>query len=102
MIECGAYDGMNHSVGKLFEEELRWDCINIEPNPRLFKNLLKNRPKSFLNINKALSDKVETIELVVPKNVKGNEMKGSFRKIFTYDKPVFTVPAYLLDTNSFQ
>ena len=76
LIECGAYDGINHSIGKFFEEECNWDCINIEPNPRLYRNLIKNRPNSFLNISKALSSVRGTTELVVPKNIKDREMRG--------------------------
>ena len=76
LLECGAYDGNNHSVGKFFEDNYGWRCINIEPNPRLYSYLVLNRPNSFLNMNVALSDKEDKIELIVPKNAKGIEMRG--------------------------
>lgn len=76
LIECGAYDGFNHSIGKFFEDKYAWSCINIEPNPNLYKHLLNNRPDSFLNINKALSNKAGITELAVPKNKQKREMRG--------------------------
>lgn len=54
-LECGAADGLYLSSCKFFEESRGWQCINIEPDPDLFKDLTKNRPKS-ININAALSD----------------------------------------------
>jgi len=54
-IECGAYNGLLDSSCKFFEEFMEWKGINVEASPRIFMNLMKNRPKSS-NINVALSD----------------------------------------------
>jgi len=44
-IEVGAYDGIKGSNSKLFENK-GWHCLCIEPNPYIYPELLKNRPKS--------------------------------------------------------
>jgi hypothetical protein len=62
-IECGANDGLSGTNSKFFEDAMYWDCHNIEPEPRLFKKLLKNRPKS-KNYQIALSDKKGELEFV--------------------------------------
>lgn len=54
-IECGAFDGLTESSCKFFEEELRWNGINIEPSPPIFEQLIINRP-SAINVNVALSN----------------------------------------------
>jgi FkbM family methyltransferase len=41
-IDIGAYDGIVSSNTKAFEE-LGWYCLCIEPNPRSYKDLKKNR-----------------------------------------------------------
>ena len=55
-IECGAFDGVTDSCTKFFEDNYQWKTINIEPGPKIFKNLQKNRPKS-INLEIALSNK---------------------------------------------
>ncbi len=67
-IEAGAYNGSAHSICKWFEDTLNWTGINIEPEPRLFRSLIKNRPNC-ININNALSNKKYTAELLVPKKL---------------------------------
>jgi FkbM family methyltransferase len=74
-IEAGAMTGMFHSVCVWFEKNLGWQGINIEPNPSLFIKLMKNRPKG-INIERALSNKVDKIDLVVPIRPNNTEMKG--------------------------
>ena len=54
-IECGAFDGITESCTKFFEENYQWKTINIEPGPKIFKNLQKNRPNS-INLELALSN----------------------------------------------
>ena len=51
-IECGAADGFNLSNCKFFEESMGWRGINIEASPVKYAKLIKNRPNSFLNLNK--------------------------------------------------
>lgn len=53
-IECGAYDGIEFSSCKFFED-IGWFGINIEPHPINFSKLEINRPKS-ININVALGN----------------------------------------------
>lgn len=52
-IEAGAYDGILQSNTKFLEEELNWSGILIEPSPKVFLDLEKNRPNN-ININKCL------------------------------------------------
>lgn len=52
-IEAGAYDGLNESSCKFFEETLGWSGINVEPDPSIYKKLTENRPNA-VNLNVAL------------------------------------------------
>lgn len=52
-IEAGAYDGILQSNTKFLEEEFNWTGILIEPSPKVFLDLEKNRPNN-ININKCL------------------------------------------------
>jgi len=52
-IEAGAYDGLLQSNTKFLEEEFNWTGILIEPSPKVFLQLEKNRPNN-ININKCL------------------------------------------------
>ena len=42
-IECGANDGINQSNTWFFEKKLNWKGLLIEPNPKVFEELKKNR-----------------------------------------------------------
>lgn len=53
-IEAGAADGLNLSSCRFFEEVLDWSGINVEASPDKYSELIKNRPDSYLNINKGL------------------------------------------------
>lgn len=52
-IEAGAYDGTLQSNTRFLEEEYNWTGILIEPSPKVFLELEKNRPNN-ININKCL------------------------------------------------
>lgn len=52
VIEVGAFDG-KHLSNSFSLEEIGWSSICIEPNPKIFSFLQKNRPKS-TNINVAI------------------------------------------------
>lgn len=54
-IECGAFDGLTDSSCKFFEEELKWQGINVEPSPPIYDQLIINRPDA-INVNAALSN----------------------------------------------
>lgn len=42
-VEIGAHDGISFSNTYFFEKYLNWTGICIEPNPDIFKQLIKNR-----------------------------------------------------------
>ena len=42
-IECGANDGINQSNTWFFEKKLNWKGLLIEPNPKVFEELKRNR-----------------------------------------------------------
>lgn len=52
-LEAGAYDGILQSNTKFLEEEYGWSGILIEPSPKVFQELVKNRPDN-ISINKCL------------------------------------------------
>jgi len=58
-VDIGANEPVNDSVTKYFYDR-GWRGINIEPNPRIFKKLLEQRPRD-LNLNIGVSDKEATL-----------------------------------------
>ena len=44
-IDVGAHDGVSLNNTLYFHENNNWTGINIEPLPRVFEMLQKNRPK---------------------------------------------------------
>ena len=60
-IDIGAHDGVSLSNTKIFEE-IGWDGVCIEPNPDVFKLLMKNRRS--INLNVAISDKNGTADFI--------------------------------------
>ena len=53
-LECGANDGVDQSNTWYFEKQLNWNGILIEPLPKLFNQLKKNRNKNNIFVNKCL------------------------------------------------
>lgn len=53
-IDVGANDPVTHSVTKHFYEH-GWSGINIEPQPRLYRRLIEDRPRD-RNLNVGVSD----------------------------------------------
>lgn len=49
-IDIGAHDGITINNSIFFERYLRWTGICIEPNPKVFKDLIKNRKSINLNV----------------------------------------------------
>lgn len=45
-LDIGAYDGVRYSNTLFFEEERGWTGICVEPNPAVFVELMRNRPKA--------------------------------------------------------
>jgi FkbM family methyltransferase len=72
-IECGALNGFYFSSCWFFEEYMDWSCVNIEPHPDSYKDLVENRPNSFLNLNMALGAQNGKGELVY--SIKKNRLK---------------------------
>jgi len=52
-IEAGAHDGLLQSNTKFLEDQYNWTGILIEPSPKVFLDLVKNRSNN-ININKCL------------------------------------------------
>ncbi len=53
-VELGAFDGLNLSNTKFFEDYLGWKGLLIEPTPGEFEKLTHNRPRCIL-VNAAVS-----------------------------------------------
>lgn len=43
-VEMGGYDGMDASNSRLYEACLQWEGLLIEPNPKPYRRLVRNRP----------------------------------------------------------
>ena len=61
-IEAGAYDGEKFSNTLLFETNLNWTGILIEPNPKYFEDLL-NKNRNAYAIKTCLSAKAQVTEV---------------------------------------
>jgi len=68
-IDAGAWSPDDDSVTRAFYER-GWRGINIEPNPTWFGKLCEKRPED-INLQLALSDKEETLNLYVVVDVTG-------------------------------
>lgn len=44
VVEMGAYDGLQQSNSRFFEECLGWETMLVEGNPMMYEKLFKNRP----------------------------------------------------------
>jgi len=100
-LEMGAHDGVKYSNTKFFEDTLNWSGILIEPNPSLFTNLCKNRPKS-INVHYAISKTEGELEFYkndVVGSVKSNTTQEFFEKWHSKRVvEVIKVPSIRLDT----
>lgn len=61
-VEAGAYDGIDQSNTKLFEDKLNWTGLLVEPIPSYYDRCKKNRPNNIVE-NFALSNKSEMVEI---------------------------------------
>lgn len=48
-VDIGANDGISYSNSYFFEKELAWTGIAVEPSPRAFGELVRNRECQFFN-----------------------------------------------------
>ena len=55
-LDIGAYDGVVFSNTYFFEKEMGWTGICVEPNPKVFTKLEKNRSCTLLNYAVSLGD----------------------------------------------
>ena len=63
-IELGAFDGVNLSNTKFFEDNLNFRGMLIEANPVYYKRLLANRPKSICIEGAVTSSENEFVEFI--------------------------------------
>mmetsp|Transcript_27866 Transcript_27866/g.28127 ORF Transcript_27866/g.28127 Transcript_27866/m.28127 type:complete len:306 (+) Transcript_27866:39-956(+) len=63
IIESGALDGYWFSTSSFFERFANWTAVHIEPDPKNYKRLIKNRPKA-ININAALCTEPRNLHFV--------------------------------------
>jgi len=68
-VEFGAIDGLLTSNSLFFERELGWSGLCVEPIPKMFKKLKKNR--SCICENYAISDTEGKVEFLVYKKTIG-------------------------------
>jgi FkbM family methyltransferase len=63
-MDVGAHDGVFINNTLYFEKNHDWHGINIEANPNLFMELIKNRPNNNININCAVCNEDGTSEFL--------------------------------------
>jgi len=98
-IDIGAHDGISFSNSYLFETELEWNGICIEPLPNIFKKLEKNR-KCILE-NCAISDVEGVMDFVSINglNAAGEMLSGFNRE--NYAKSIGR-PYEIIKVNTFR
>ena len=62
ILESGALDGITFSTSWLFERALGWRAVHIEASPRMYADLVRNRPGA-LNVHAALCGTPQTLHL---------------------------------------
>lgn len=67
-VEIGAYNGIDHSNTKFFEDNLNFTGMLIEPHPMIFNELIKNRPKSLCH-NVAVSKVDGVVNFSIPNGI---------------------------------
>ena len=63
-VDIGANDGLIVSNTAYFDMDLGWDGICVEPHPRAFEDLEKNRPRS-INLNMCASVEDNEVDFLV-------------------------------------
>lgn len=63
-VDVGANDGLIVSNTAYFDLDLNWKGICIEPHPRAFSELIKNRPDS-INLNICISDEESEVDFCI-------------------------------------
>lgn len=62
-LDIGAHDGITLSNTYFFEKNLNWEGICVEPNPKVFETLTKNRKSQ--NLNCCIYDRNSEVEFMV-------------------------------------
>lgn len=107
VVEVGAFDGI-HLSNSYYLNLLGWKSVCIEPNPDIFKYLVKNRPTS-ANINKAVvsNEKTKVIDFYVEKtgvlsgcSIDENDIKERYKnRRLEFEEPKkIVVPASTLNS----
>lgn len=79
-MDVGAHDGVKINNTLYFEKNYDWHGINIEANPKVFRELIQNRPND-INVNCAVCNEDGTSEFLC--NTGYTEMLSGLSK--TYD-----------------
>lgn len=91
-IDIGAHDGISFSNSYLFETELEWNGICIEPLPNVFKKLQKNR-KCILE-NCAISDIEGILDFVA--------IEGYHEMLSGFNREEIAQTSILLNSGSYE
>ncbi len=95
-VELGAFDGLNLSNTKFFEDYLGWTGVLIEPVPEQFAKLKQNRPHCIL-VNAAVSRIDGEVDFLGNDGTAGmpSTMAGSFKDVWHDDdkESVYKVPS---------
>jgi len=78
-VDVGAYDGIHINNTLYFEETNQWTGINVEPNKRIFSELVVNRPKN-INLNCAIFNEDGETEFLL--NTGYTEMLSGIKQTF--------------------
>lgn len=77
-VELGALNGLEKSNSFAFEAALGWTGLLIEPGPRNFASLLRNRPRSVL-VNAAVCGTFREVHFLEPEEVSRRPVSGIVR-----------------------
>ncbi len=99
-IDVGAWSPDDDSVTRSFYE-YGWRGVNIEPNPTMFK-LLQERRNEDINLNVALSDKEQSVELYMVSDLSGLSTidKAYFKKIAMDGHDIETIECQAITLNN--
>jgi FkbM family methyltransferase len=96
-IECGANDGVDQSNTWYFEKYKNWNGILIEPIPRIFSELKKNRDIKNIFINKCLCTDTYEKKFI---NILDEDMLSKINEIKGTPLPASTLTNVLNDCNA--
>ena len=92
-LEMGALNGLSGSNSYLFNKQLGWKGLLIEPSPNQFNDLVRNRPDELATVQAAVCDSEQTLHYVNKGAVGGiwefttPSYRASWWKNITLDSP---------------